>query len=152
MNLVSNLTVLVVATLVLPGTGCIAVDGGAVGAAWDLRFADGRRVDQDGNLLDCGKEQLSRVQFSLISTSSGEDPCEGVDHCRFGCSQFGSGTTDFAIPQGQYAITLQLVDLGGQVLGPAEGIVAPGPRVRNLRNGEIADLDVNLIIVDRQLP
>jgi len=143
--------VLVGVCLALTG-GCISVDGGAVEASWDLRFADGRRIDADGNLLDCAKERLSRVQFSLISVASGDEPCQGVEHCQFDCVQFGSGTTDFAIPEDRYAIALQLVGVDGEVLGPADGIVTPGPRVRWVREGEVADLDVNLIIVDRATP
>jgi hypothetical protein len=151
MNFVSSTLVLACVILAMTG-GCIAVNGGAVEASWDLRFADGRRIDDKGNLLDCNKENLSRVQFSLISVSSGENPCMGAEHCQFSCVQFGSGTTNFAIPEDNYAISLQLVGTDGAVLGPKDGIVAPGPRVRWVRQGEIADLDVNLIIVDRGTP
>lgn len=130
-------------------SACVSVDGGAVEASWDLRFADGRRVDDNGQLVDCLKEDLARMQFSLISKASGQDPCAGEDHCKFNCSSFGSGTTNFAIPEDRYAISIQIVDTKGQILGPAEGVVTPGPVVRWVRVGQITDLNVNLIIVDR---
>jgi hypothetical protein len=143
---------LVLAIVALALAGCVPVDGGAVEASWDLRFGDGRRVDDEGNLLDCAKERLKRVQFLLISETSGKNPCAGAGHCQFDCAQFGSGTTEFAIPEDRYAISLQLVGTDDKELDAADGVVYPGPRVRWIREGEITDLDVNLIIVDRQKP
>jgi hypothetical protein len=129
--------------------GCVEINGGAVEAGWDLRFPDGRSVDDDGNFIDCQQAGLANVFFSVISVDSDKKPCEGASHCLFPCSHAGTGITDFAIPPGVYSISLQLLDQAGKVVGPEQGVVAPSPVVRVITNGKITDLNVNLIIVDR---
>lgn len=135
--------------LALALTACVDVEGGAVEVGWDLRFPDGRRTDDDDNYIDCTKAQLGKMALSLLPIDPGTDPCAGDDRCQFACSHMGFGTTPFVIPEGQYAISLQILDPAGIPLGSGEGIVTPGPIVRNVRTGEITSLSVNLIIVDR---
>ena len=128
---------------------CVEVDGGAVEAGWDLRFPDGRRTDDNGDSIDCTKAGLGRMALELSALEGEGDPCAAQETCRFPCSSQGVGTTDFFIPPGEYAISLQVLDPAGKALGAADGIVAPGPVVRRVDNGQITSLSVNLIIVDR---
>jgi hypothetical protein len=54
------------------------------------------------------------------------------------------------IPEGSYCIVLRGVDAeSGATLYAADGIISPAPVVRNVRLGELTDLSVNLIIVER---
>jgi hypothetical protein len=135
--------------LALALAGCVDVDGGAVEVGWDLRFPDGRRTDDDDNYIDCTKAQLGKMALALPPVGPGTDPCAGDDRCRFPCSHMGFGTTPFVIPEGEYSISLQILDPTGSPLGSGEGIVTPGPIVRQVRTGQITSLSVNLIIVDR---
>lgn len=151
MNIQRRLAVGIVIMALLPA-GCIPIEGGAVEAGWDLRFPDGRRVD-DGL---CSSRGLAGLRIALepvapdtYAPTGGVDPCQGAGHCQFECAPFGSGTTDFAIPEGTYAIALTVLDTTGKSLGPGDGVVTPAPVVRQIRTGEVTDLNVNLIIVDR---
>ena len=128
---------------------CVDVRGGAVEAGWDLRYPDGRRTDADDNYIDCARSRLGRMALALTPSGGGDDPCAGQAYCEFGCSNLGFGTTEFAIPQGEYAIVLEVLDPAGKVLMPADGIVGPGAMVRQILTGEITSLSVNLIIVSR---
>jgi len=134
---------------VLAGPGCVEVDGGAVEVGWDLRYPDGRRTDDQDRFIDCQRARIGAMALSLRPTAGGPDPCEAEDRCRFACSHLGSGTTPFVIPEAEYAMELEVLDLEGRSLGSADGIVTPGPVVRQVRTGRIASLSVNLIIVDR---
>lgn len=131
-------------------SGCVQVEGGAVAGRWDLRFPDGRRVDDNDEKIKCNESGLDRMTFSLIPAGDSQDPCFGAEHCQFDCAPQGRGITEFMIPEGQYAISMQILDIKGEIMGPADGIVTPAPIVRQVRTGEITDLSVNLIIVDRK--
>ena len=145
-----SLTVALLMIACLPASACVAVDGGAVEAGWDLRFPDGRRTDDNGDSVSCGKTGLVQMALALIPVSGvTTDPCAAIESCRFPCSSQGVGTTDFQIPPGEYAISLEVLDAGGAPLGPESGIVSPGPVVREVVLGQITSLNVNLIIVDR---
>ena len=141
---------IVLSTLALPlMAGCVAVNGGAVEAGWDLRFPDGRRTDDNGDPVSCDKSGMDRMVLSLRSMAGGGYPCLGQQHCQFPCSSQGVGTTDFEIPVGEYAISLQVVDRQGKALESGDGVITPGPVVRQVSTGEITNLSVNLIIVAR---
>ena len=143
-----SVALLMIASLAM--SACVAVDGGAVEAGWDLRFPDGRRTDDNGDSVSCSKTGLVQMALSLIPVDGeGADPCATIDSCRFPCSSQGVGTTDFQIPPGEYAISLELLDASGAPQGPASGIVCPGPVVRDVVLGQITSMNVNLIIVDR---
>jgi hypothetical protein len=129
--------------------GCVEVDGGAVEVGWDLRFPDGRRTDDNGDSISCSRAQLGDMALVLSPVGGGDDPCSGVGHCRFSCSPQGVGTTDFVLPPGDYAMALQVLDPSGKALGVGDGILTPGSMVRRIILGEITNLSVHLIIVDR---
>lgn len=133
----------------LATSACVAVDGGAVEAGWDLRFPDGRRTDDNGDSVSCSKSGLAQMALTLTPVDGGDDPCADIESCRFPCSSQGVGTTDFQIPPGEYAISLEVLDASGAPQGPESGIVSPGPVVRDVVLGQITSLNVNLIIVDR---
>ena len=134
---------------VLIGFSCVQVDGGAVEAGWDLRFPDGRRTDDDGNSVSCTQTGMDRMVLVLQPMAGGVDPCVGQSHCQFSCSSQGVGTTDFVIPPAEYSISLHVVDKAGKSLASVDGVVTPGPVVRQVSTGEITSLNVNLIIVSR---
>jgi hypothetical protein len=125
--------------------GCVDVSGGAVQARWALRIKS-----CPSNNCTCMDAQVAQMEIVMIPTGGGADPC-AVDHrCRFVCSeQKGEGITKFVIPEGEYAISLQAIDPSGKVLGPEDRVSVPAPVVRSVFNGQLTDLNVNLIIVDR---
>jgi len=145
-----------------PSSGCIEVEGGAVEVGWDLR------IPQNGQRIGCkgdneNKGALRRLNLnklflglSLVPIAGGADPCANDGRCRFECDteveQVLTGITPFFIPQGEYSIVTKGlgVDIHGQVkqLTAAE-LVAPPPVVRTVTTGEITDLNVNLIIIQR---
>ncbi len=120
---------------------CVEIDGGAVESGWTLR-------DNQGNLIDCAQAQLAFFRFSLEPLGGAVDPCEGNESCQFSCDK-GRGITAFIIPEGRYAISLVAMGESRMPLGPQEGVIAPAPIERHVRTGEITDMNVNLIIVNR---
>jgi hypothetical protein len=144
-----SLTMALLMIASLTTSACVAVDGGAVEAGWDLRFPDGRRTDDNGDSISCGKTGLAQIALVLAPLDGSSDPCATIESCRFPCSSQGVGTTDFQIPPAEYAISLEVLDSSGAPQGPESGIVSPGPVVRDVVLGQITSLHVNLIIVDR---
>ncbi len=131
--------IVLIAPLML--TDCVEVSGGAVEARWDLRDSHGARID-------CAHAQAVSIQFVLSPFDQEEDPCAIGARCLFACNR-GVGTTAFNIPVGEYAMSLQVVGEEGRVLGPGEGVVTPAPMVRQVYLGQLTNLSVNLIIVNR---
>ena len=150
---------LLLAVLLAPG--CTAVDGGAVEIRWDIRNVKGERIGCQGDQEDKGAKErlkLDRLffQLELIPSSDGEDPCLQGSDCRFECTtgrnEILPGTTPFTIPEGEYlmashAVGYSAASPNGQQLTAAQGVVAPPPVLRLVSEGEITDLNVNLIIV-----
>jgi hypothetical protein len=142
--------------------GCIDVDGGAVEAGWDLRIPkNGQRIgclgdsDTQGAIQRLGLTRLL-MELSLAPTGGGADPCAGDARCSFECDtradQVLFGTTPFFIPEGEYAISTVAVgiDAGGERRElTAADLVSPVAVVRQIQQGQVTDLDVNLIIVQR---
>jgi len=147
------------ALLLLPA--CEEVRGGAVEIRWDIRNAKGERIGCEGDGDDAGARQLLKLdqlffKLELIPSPKGEDPCDKGADCRFECVTGGSeilpGTTPFTIPEGQYLMTAYALGYSaafpdGKRLAAAQGVVAPPPVLRLVAEGEITDLNVNLIIV-----
>jgi len=129
------------ALLAIGGVSCVDVSGGAVEARWDLR-------DGGATPITCGAGGVGTLRFALVPVKGGDDPCVADDRCGFLCGD-GTGTTAFNIPEGDYAMSLLPRDAAGKSLGPQEGVAVPGPVVRQVLTGQVTDLSVNLIIVDR---
>lgn len=129
--------------VVLLAGGCVTIEGGAVEARWVLRNTRGVAVD-------CADEvaQIAAIRFALLPVASGDDPCAVGDACRFSCRS-GVGTTPFVIPAGRYAISLRPLDADGEALALEDGVQVPAAILREVRLGELTNLNVNLIIVDR---
>lgn len=150
--------VLVVATLL---AGCVEVNGGAVEIRWDIRDLGGARVGCEGDGEDPGARQLLKLsklyfQLELKDAISGQDTClEQGETCRFECTtgsnEILSGSTPFSIPEGRYLMTSYAVGQpqGAEPrrLGVSDRVVAPYPVLRQVAEGEVTDLNVNLIIV-----
>ena len=120
---------------------CVEVSGGAVEARWDLRDSQGVRTD-------CVTAQVLSVQLVLRPLDQEADPCAIGARCLFACDR-GVGDTAFDIPVGEYAMSLQVVGEEGRVLGPGEGVVTPAPTVRQVFLGQLTNLNVNMIVVNR---
>lgn len=123
--------------------GCVAVDGGAIEAAWVINAA-ARSIR-----IDCDCARLGAVQLRLEPLGAGTDPCAGNDRCIFDC-EGGVGTTGFFVPQASYSMSIVPVDLEGKMLEPRHGVVGPPPTVREVRIGELTDLGVYLLIADQE--
>ena len=139
--------------------GCADVAGGAVEIRWDIRNAKGERIGCQGDSGGARQRlKLDRLffQLELIPSVKGDDPCKAGEDCRFECitgaNEILPGTTPFIIPEGEYLMTSYAVGYtaaspGDQRLTAAQGVVAPPPVLRLVSEGEITDLNVNLIIV-----
>jgi hypothetical protein len=124
-------------------TGCADVRGGAVEARWFLR-------NGQGEIKECAELKIQSVRCVLEPVAGGPDPCASEASCLFECTRTLAGAvTGFVIPEGSYGIALGVVDQDGQLLGPQDGVAAPAPVVRQVREGQVTGLNVNLIIVDR---
>lgn len=121
-------------------SGCVSIDGGAIEARWDLR-------DPDGVRLNCEQAGINQVRFAAVNqaTKAG-DTCTNVGSCYFSC-EAGKGVTAFIIPEGKYAISLVAIDPAGKELGVSEGVTVPAPIVRDVRDGEVTGMNVNLLII-----
>ena len=153
------LVLLLVAVLLAPA--CTPVEGGAVEIRWDIRNVKGERIGCEGDEEDKGAKQrlkLDRLYFQLelIPSVQGVDPCQQGGDCLFECTtgrnEILPGTTPFTIPEGEYLMTsfargTSAANPGGQRFTAAQGVVAPPPVLRQVSEGEITDLSVNLIIV-----
>jgi hypothetical protein len=156
----SETRALLLAPLLL--AGCVEVNGGAVEAGWDLRIPkNGQRIGCLGDSSIQGAVQrlgLARLlmELKLEPTTEGSNPCDGDARCSFECNtradQVLFGLTPFFIPEGEYAFSTRAVgidDAGTRRELTAADLVTPMPVVRKVVEGEVTDLDVNLIIVQR---
>jgi hypothetical protein len=134
--------------------GCVDVSGGAVEAKWVLRNSLAWRIDNSQSWQSsCRTEnnaevQIDKIKFRLSPINGGEDPCAANDQCLFDCSQ-GGGTTSFFIPIGSYSISLHAVNPEGTFLDSTNGVITPTPIVRRVNWGELTDLSVYVILVNR---
>ena len=130
--------------------GCVDVQGGAVEARWDIRNKLGERIGCEQAAKSVG---LAGLQFKLTPTAGGEDPCQGDERCRFPCvgaeGDVVLGSTPFMVPEASYAISTEVVNSAGTPLTPSDGVISPSPIVRYVWEGEVTDLNVNLIIADK---
>ncbi|MCA9665228.1 MAG: hypothetical protein KC503_06555 [Myxococcales bacterium] len=158
----------VVALALSATAGCRDIEGGSIEASWIINTAGG------GKRIDCACARFGAVRYRIIDVATGAQPClesggdgggptdatAAVDttagdgdagaagaRCEFDCVA-GVGTTAFFIPPGDYAISIQPLDLEGKALGPADGIAVPAPTNRTVRRGEVTNLGVHLIAAE----
>ncbi len=140
----------ILTALVLASQGCVDVQGGAIEARWDIRNKLGERI---GCAKAAQQVGLSRLRFKVAPVGGGADPCATDERCRFDCAGVEGdvvlGSTPFMVPEGRYAISTVCLDTKGTALTPTDGVITPTPVVRSVFEGEVTDLDVNLIIADR---
>lgn len=135
---------LLILTLLLAATnGCVAIDGGAVEGRWVLRNAEGQEVSCSND-----SARIAAIRFVLEPQDGGEDPCASSGNCKFSC-RLGVGTTPFVIPSGMYAMSLGALDEADTPLGLEDGVTVPAALLRTVRFGQVTNLNVSLIIVDR---
>ena len=118
------------------GTGCVAIDGGAVEVSWTIFAADGRGVIND---CSCAEPGIASVQLKLAGPPGSEsqvDPCQGTDACRFSCGR-KTGSTPFIIPQGAYLMSIEPLTADGTL---AAGAMVPDPIVSQVEKGVPDDL------------
>ncbi|MBC8131460.1 MAG: hypothetical protein H7X95_00655 [Deltaproteobacteria bacterium] len=102
---------LIVAWVVLAG-GCVEIEGGAVEVSWAIFARDGRGITD----CSCASPSISYVRLNLVSVADpGQQPCAGLDACRFTCHR-KTGATPFVVPPGQYLMSVVPVDAAGNDL------------------------------------
>jgi hypothetical protein len=139
--------------LLAESAACISIDGGAIEVGWEIRAADPNLADRN---LDCEQSRLGSIRLLLSDPAQPDrDPClnSSCDHgdcCRFSCeAPDRTAITDFVFAEGAYLISVTGVDLGGKVLGTADGVSGPAPVLRSVVEGQVTDLGVNLLLITR---
>lgn len=128
---IRRVALVAVATLV----GCVDVNGGAVELSWSIRTVDGRALDDP-----CRVSGIARVRLDAEEVGVAQP----VRKFRsWSCGAF-HGTTLFEIPEGTYS--LSVVPLCGDGVTRADATV-PAPIVRDVVEGEVAQLNALLIVV-----
>ena len=142
--------------------GCVDVQGGAIEARWDIRNKLGERI---GCEKAAKTTRLAKLHFKLTPIVGADDPCcikpaqtagqcdTRDGRCTFTCEgaegDMVLGSTPFMVPEASYAISTEVLDNADEPLTPADGVISPSPIVRFVREGEVTDMDVNLIIADK---
>jgi hypothetical protein len=92
--------------------GCVDIKGGAVEVPWAIFDANGRAINDCACAVEAavgdnpvGNKSIAFVRLDLVSATTGDAPCAGLDSCRFACSR-RIGATPFMIPGGQYQMSL----------------------------------------------
>lgn len=133
---------------------CVAIDGGAIEVRWDLQYGgescpvdSSDKICVKGNRISCSLSGIKSIKLQIKPQFGGSYPCDDhPDACTFSCDE-KVGTTRFFIPQGEYSITLLPISEAGNEMGINDEITTPAPIVRQIRIGELTNLNVNLIIV-----
>ncbi len=112
------------------GAGCVDINGGAVELRWEVRLLNGEKTF-------CSDTQIARVE--LCAT-----PAQGAEMTRCGSWPCGYyyGSTEFDIPPGRYSLEIHPLCSDGSI--PAASV--PAPIVRDIQDGDVAQLDTLLIV------
>ena len=117
--------------LVLLGclAGCVDINGGAVELRWEIGQVDGSKTT-------CGETQVARVRLCATPEDGGAALCND-----WLCSDY-QGATAFDIPSGRYALSIAPLCTDGSTPSAA----VPAPIVRDISNGDVAQLNTLLIV------
>jgi hypothetical protein len=124
------------------GSGCVAVNGGALELAWFVRT-------DLGDQADCGKDNLATVAvYAQPCDDTGGGGCAGADAPpapvqTFDCDR-GRGSTDFSIAPGRVMIWIAAKCANGD---DAPGVTVPEPVLRDVTKGDVTELNALLISV-----
>jgi hypothetical protein len=122
---------------------CVDVEGGAVELSWEIRTAQGGRPDQP-----CATSGIAEI--GLCIRGCGADPaaepgtCTGeliCPHARWECEKF-TGSTRFDVSTGPAELFIEAYCQDGT---KAQGVQVPGPIVRTIAFGQVAQLNALLI-------
>ena len=127
------------------GSGCVAVDGGAIELAWTVRTEDGRACE-------CDTPGIASVSLCIqgCAMSDGLGNCQGDTACpleTFPCTR-GRGSTDFSVATGRTRIWITAArgDAG------MSGISVPEAVLRDVTQGDVTELNALLISVPSTTP
>lgn len=107
--------------------------------SWDIRTLDGERTT-------CEAWRIDTVQLRC-QEPKGASPCTGARLPTWECSDYG-GATRFVIPDGLWKFSID-VRCGD---GSPAAVRVPDPIVREIRTGEVAQLNALLIVVEQACP
>lgn len=125
------------------GSGCVAVNGGAIELAWTVRTAD-------ADATDCGTQNITTVALYVAACDDGGlEGCAGPDASpsaspvqTFTCDRL-RGSTDFSIAPGRKKIWIAAFCANGD----AAQATVPEPILRDVAKGEVTELNALLISV-----
>jgi hypothetical protein len=109
----------------------VEVRGGAVELSWTIQDLDG-----DGRRCDAGP--FESIQLTATRVDAEDDYASDA----WACDRY-HGVTKFEIPEGRWAMELLVRCVGGDVAN----VGVPDPIVRDVRDGEVAQLNALLIVL-----
>jgi hypothetical protein len=121
--------------LVLALQSCVDVNGGAVELSWAIRR-------ENGTPGSCAEAGVARIQLCARQEGQPDAPCAPVDE--WPCETY-RGTTRFDIPPGRYAFSIVPICRSGAE-SPHPNTRVPAPIVRDITEGDVAELDALLIV------
>jgi hypothetical protein len=115
--------------------GCVDVNGGAVEVSWSLQRSD-------GTPNECERAAVGRMSLVATPVPAGDGRESRI--YRWPCNRY-HGATLFDLAPGRY--TLALVPECTQASTPIlPNVRIPAPIVRDVREGEVVNLDAFLIV------
>src|SRR3972149_6976577 len=129
-------------------TGCIDVNGGAVELSWTIRAVGGdqrQRHCQDAS----GHGPIGAVRLVANQVECGAG-CAERRPAPWACDDY-HGTTRFEIPEGKWSLAIAVQCQNGTD-ATEPGVRVPDPIVRDIRFGEVAQLNALIILLDEQQP
>ena len=123
------------------GSGCVAVNGGAIELAWTVRTTA-------ADTADCDTQKIATVGLYVAPCDDGGlEGCAGPDapaspFQAFSCGR-GRGSTDFSIAPGRKKIWIAAFCADGS----AASVTVPEPILRDVAKGEVTELNALLISV-----
>jgi hypothetical protein len=135
-----------VAVLVLVlvfGSSCVQIDGGAVEVSWVVH-ANGRAITD----CSCADPAIAAVRIELVGRGGnieGHKPCDDRAQCKFSC-QRQTGATPFDIPETHgdetYEVSVVPVDKNGIDI---RGVTVPAPILRTVTRAQPTEVEAFLL-------